>query len=227
MQKSELFRISFAGKPLKCVSPMHANSLLEKVYSGSSGEHKRGRKPYQKLLDLGYYWPSMEADATHHSRKCYPCQVHGDAIHAPVVELHGINTLWPFHILAFDLIGPINPSFKGYILILVATKCFTKWVEAIALKKATGPTMANFIKENIIYRFGIPKRILSNNGTTFINASVRELLAFYDVDHVKSIPYYPKGNGQAKATNKTLLKVLSRMVHEDSKIWSDALPVAL
>ena len=227
MQGSELFRISFAGKPLKCVSPTHANSLLEEVHGGSSGEHEEGRKLYQKLLDLGYYWPSMEVDDTHHARKCYPCQVHGNAIHAPAVGLYSINTPWPFQTWAFDMIGPINPSSKGYIWILAATECFTKWVEAIPLKKAISPTVANFIKENIICRFGIPKRILSNNVTPFINTSVRELLTLYDVDHVKSIPYYPKGNGQAEATNKTLLKVLSRMVHEDTKMWSDALPVAL
>ena len=87
--------------------------------------------------------------------------------------------------------------------------------------------MANFIKENIICRCGIPRRILSDNGTPFINTSVRELLALYDVDHVKSTLYYPKSNGQAKATNKTLFKVLSKMVHEDSKMWSDALSVTL
>ena len=81
-----------------------------------------------------------------------------------------------------------------------------KWVEAIPLKNATGPVVANFIKKNIICRFGIPKRILSNNGTLFINSNVRELLALYDVDHVKSSPYYPKGNDQVEATNKTLLK---------------------
>ena len=125
------------------------------------------------------------------------------------------------------MIGLINLSFKGYTWILATTKCFTKWVEAIPLKKATGPTMANFMKENIICRFGIPRRILLDNGTFFIKTSVRESLALYDVDHVKSTPYYPKGNGQAKATNKTLLKVLSKMVHEDTKMWSDALPVAL
>ena len=62
MYGSELIRISFVGKPLKCVSPTHANSLLEEVHGGSSGEHEGGRKLYQKLLDLGYYcqvWRQM------------------------------------------------------------------------------------------------------------------------------------------------------------------------
>ena len=227
MNGDDLFRVSFAGKSLKCISPADIHPLLEEVHGGSSGEHEGGRKLYQKLLDIGYYWPTMEADAVNHARKCYSCQIHGNAIHAPAVELHSITTPWPFHTWAFDLIGPINPPSKGYIWILAATECFTKWVEAISLKNATGPAVANFIKENIICRFGIPKRILSDNGTPFINSNVRELLALYDVDHVKSSPYYPKGNGQAEATNKTLLKILSRMVHEEPKLWCEALPVAL
>ncbi|XP_059654467.1 uncharacterized protein LOC132301208 [Cornus florida] len=54
--------------------------------------------------------------------------------------------------------------------ILVATEVYTKWVEAIALSTATGQVVENFIKENIICRFGIPRVILSDNGTPFINS---------------------------------------------------------
>ncbi|XP_021297798.1 uncharacterized protein K02A2.6-like [Herrania umbratica] len=128
---------------------------------------------------------------------------------------------------AFDLVGLINPPSKGYTWILAVRECFTKWVEDISLQNVIGSTVANFIKENIICRFGIPRRIFSDNGTPFINASVRELLALYNVDHVKFTLYYSKENGQAEATNKTSLKIISRMVHEKLKMWHDALPVAL
>ena len=36
--------------------------------------------------------------------------------------------------------------------------------------------MANFTKENIIVRFGVPHRILSDNGTPFVNRDVRKML---------------------------------------------------
>ena len=42
-----------------------------------------------------------------------------------------------------------------------------------------------------------------------------------------STPYYPKGNGQAEATNKTLLKILSRTLNDFPKLWSQQLPLAL
>jgi len=42
-----------------------------------------------------------------------------------------------------------------------------------------GGVVANFIKENIIVRFGVPQRIISDNGTLFVNKEVRKMLEFY------------------------------------------------
>ena len=56
-----------------------------------------------------------------------------------------------------DLIGKIHPTTsKGHNFILVAIDNFTKWVEAVPLKKAEQNDVIKFIKEQIIYRFGIP-----------------------------------------------------------------------
>ncbi|XP_075665914.1 uncharacterized protein LOC142635678 [Castanea sativa] len=119
-----------------------------------------------------------------------------------------------------DLIGPINPPSKGHIWILVATEYFTKWVEVVSLKKATGPVVANFIREHIICRFGIPHKIVTDNGTPFVNKNVRKLLDHRHIKDRKSTPYYPQGNGQAKATNRVLLRILSKMVHEYEGGWT-------
>ena len=109
------------------------------------------------------------------------------------------------------MVGPVNPPSRGYIWILVATEYFTKWAEAVPLRKATGGVVANFIKENIIVRFGVPHRIISDNGTPFVNSDVRKMLEFYEVKHHRSSPYYPQGNRQADATNKILIKIISKM----------------
>ena len=71
----------------------------------------------------------------------------------------------------------------------MAIEYFTKWVEVIPLHKATGGVMANFIKENIIVRFGVPQRIISDNGTPFVNREVRKMLEFYQVKYHQSSPY--------------------------------------
>uniref|UniRef100_A0A2N9HSJ2 Integrase catalytic domain-containing protein n=1 Tax=Fagus sylvatica TaxID=28930 RepID=A0A2N9HSJ2_FAGSY len=130
---------------------------------------------------------------------------------------------WPFHTWGLDLIGPINPSSGGYIWILVATEYFSKWVEAIPLRKATGAAVANFIREHIITRFDIPHKIISDNDTPFVNKNVREVLEHYRIKHRRSTPYYPQGNGQAEATNRMLLCILSKMVFYYGKGWSSHL----
>lgn len=63
-----------------------------------------------------------------------------------------------------------------------------KWVKAVALKLATRLVVANFIQNNIFSRFGIPKRILSDNWTPFINSYVLELCEEYEVDHISWPP---------------------------------------
>lgn len=50
--------------------------------------------------------------------------------------------------------------------------------------------MASFVQDNIICRVVVPKHILSDNCTPFVNSYVRELSEQYGIDLVKSNPYY-------------------------------------
>jgi len=56
-----------------------------------------------------------------------------------------------------DVVGPINPlSSNGYRFILDITDYFSKWAEAIPLKKVKTSDVIKFIKHHVIYRFGVP-----------------------------------------------------------------------
>ena len=153
-------------------------------------------------------------------KTCHACQVLGDVIHTHPNVLQDMTTPWPFNIWRLDLIRPINPPSNSNIWILTATEYFTKWVEAIPLKKATGAALANFIQKHIITRFKIPRRFISDNGTPFINKDMKNLTEAYHIKHGRSIPYYPQGNCQAKATNRVILKILKKMKHEYGGKWS-------
>ena len=88
------------------------------------------------------------------------------------------------------------------------------------MKKVTGAAMANFIREHIITQFGIFRRLISDNRTPFINKDMKNLTEAYHIKHGRSIPYYPQGNCQAKATNRVILKILKKMKHEYGGKWS-------
>jgi len=87
--------------------------------------------------------------------------------------------------------------------------------------------MANFIREHIITRFGIPRRLISDNEISFINKEMKNLTKAYYIKHGRSTPYYPQGNGQVEAINRVMLKILKKMKHEYRGKWSDHLADAL
>ena len=99
--------------------------------------------------------------------------------------------------------------------------------EAIPLKKAYSETVAMFIMEHIICRFGIPKRILTENGTPFMGKEVDKLLDAYKIYHGTSTRYYPQGNGKVEAFNKIIIKILRKTIHEYVEKWHEFLPLAL
>ena len=82
------------------------------------------------------------------------------------------------------------------------------------MKKATRAVVANFIRSHIITRFGILRRLISDNETLFINKDMKGLIEAYHIKHKRSTPYYPQGNGQVEATNRVMLKILKKMKHE-------------
>jgi ribonuclease HI len=167
-----LFRKGFHGEPLRCLGLAESQIIMKEIHGGKCEDHQGRKKLHQQLLISGYFWPSMKRDAAEFVKSCHTCQVHSNLIHTHPTSLQNMTTPWPFHTWGLDLIGPINPPSNGCIWILVATEYFTKWVEAIPLKKATGAAVVNFIREHIMCRFGIPHRIISDNGTPFINKDV-------------------------------------------------------
>jgi len=193
LQNEILFKKGYNGDPLRCLGPREARAVVKEVHSNDCGSHLGKRRLYKQLLQFGYYWPTMKMDSKKLVKTCHSCQVLGDAIHTHPIVLQDMTK-----------------SSNGHIWILVATEYFTKWIEAIPLKKATGATVENFIQEHNITRFGIPKRLISDNRTPFINKDMKNLTKAYYIKHGRSTSYYPQGNGQVKATNRVILKILEK-----------------
>ena len=73
-----------------------------------------------------------------------------------------------------DLIGPF-PKGKGQVkFVIIAIDYLTKWVEAEPLATITEKRTTDFIKKNIICRYGVPYIIITNYGRQFNNNNFRE-----------------------------------------------------
>jgi hypothetical protein len=105
----------------------------------------------------------MLEDCFKYYKGCQDYQRFGAIQMAPADLLHQIIKPWPFRGWGMDMIVQINPpTSKGHKWLLAATDYFTKWVESIPMKNVTTRDVVNFIKEHIIYRFGIPQTITTD-----------------------------------------------------------------
>ena len=82
----------------------------------------------------------------------------------------------PFEKWALDFVGPINPTSKKKRYILLCTDYVTKWEEAKAIPRATEQVVVDFLHEDIFTRFGIPREIVTDQGTQFTSHLVTVLV---------------------------------------------------
>ena len=98
----------------------------------------------------------------------------------------------PFPAVGADFIGKFKDnSSNGYSWILTATDYFTKWVEAIPTKKATDVVVMDFLEDRIITKFGVPARIITDNGPCFNSSDMSSFCFKYGILLSHSSNYYP------------------------------------
>jgi len=74
--------------------------------------------------------------------------------------------------------------------------------------------MIDFVKEHIVYRFGIPQTITTDQGTMFTPGEFDEFAINMGIKILNSSPYYAQANRQAKASNKGIIKLIKRNIDE-------------
>jgi hypothetical protein len=86
------------------------------------------------------------------------------------------------------VVGPLLKNTKGYLYILAAIYYFSKWAEAAVLKEVKKETVVNFIQINIIYRYRMPRHIITDNEKEFYNTTMNKLCAQFDfIFHLSNI----------------------------------------
>src|ERR1044072_6426462 len=145
-------------------------------------------------------------------------------VHVPLSPLNVLTSPWSFSMWGIDMIKKIEPTASnGHRFILVAIDYFTKWVEAASYANVTRQVVVRFIKNNLICRYGVPSKIITDNGSNLNNKIMKELCEEFKIEHHNSSPYRPTMNGAVEASNKNVKKIVQKMVIT-YKDWHEMLP---
>jgi hypothetical protein len=186
-----------------------------------------GIKKTFALLQTLFWWPRMFKDVQQYVQECETCQKRNSPVHRCVTGASFIAT-HPMELLCWDIMGPLPPSRTGNKYILVIVDVFSRYAEAFPMKDATSETLAEILWREFMCRYGIPKRIHSDQGRNFNAVVLKRVFEFWNIKHSTSVPYFPQSNGIVERLNKTIQDIISKTLDKkEMGSWDAHLPAAM
>jgi len=116
---------------------------------------------------------------------------------------------------AVDIIGPLPRSKVGFVYILAIKDLFTKWVECRALRAANGRKIQEALEDLVLSRWNTPKFLLTDNGTEFVNQTIRAFTHEYGITHTT---VSPRANSMERV-NWVLKTMIIAFLDRDHRDW--------
>ena len=165
----------------------------------------------------------MRSDITNYLKSCIQCQRYKPTNLKPAGLMQTVASNQRFEVIAIDLVGPLPKSSEGYQWIFVVEDLCSRWVELFALKEATAQNCALTLLNEVLLRYGLPRRIHSDNGCQFISALMQKLTFVLGIKQTFTPVYHPEAN-PVKRKNRHIKTQLSILAGNDHTNWNLNLP---
>jgi ribonuclease HI len=189
-----LFRQGANGMMMKCISREEGIELLEDVHKAIYRSHLSWHSIIDKAFRHGFYWPTVKDDAMEVIKKCRDCQFYQKQTMKHVNPLPPIDVSCPFTVWGINIVGILPRAPDGFRYLFVGVDTFTKWMEVVPVVNITQDAAVKFL-HSIIYRFGMPRRVLTDNGTQFKGAKFARCCVEFGIEHQPSSAVHPQTNG--------------------------------
>lgn len=104
------------------------------------------------------------------------------------IPLQPLISLEPFDMLGMVFIGPIDPQLGKKRYIIVCIDYLTKWAEIKAMKIQTEDKVAEFLRENVFYKFGYTREVATDQGDQFTSHLIESLLRKHGLMDENALP---------------------------------------
>jgi transposase InsO family protein len=129
-----------------------------------------------------------------------------------------------------DILGPFPRAVGGYRYLYITIDKFTKWLEVTPVVKINKQSAFKFIK-SIVSRFGVPNRIITDNGSQFTSGAFQEYCEDLGIQIYYASLAHSESNDQVERAKEEILKGLNTRIYDGlkkhGKKWTDEVPCAL
>lgn len=202
----------------KVLSDCH-DSLVAGGHSGYSGTLSK--------VSGRYYFPYMRSYVEKYVQKCVTCQK-GKLYKGPRYGyLSPISGGQLFTKWGCDIVRPLPRSHRGNQYLIAASEYKSRYGVAGPVPCATRYEVADFWLEEIIYKFGAPKYLVTDRGSQYMSETLTHLNALMAIKHVPSTAYTPWADGLTESCNKDLVNKISYFVNQRQDDWDGYVSAAV
>ena len=196
-------------------------------YHGLPISGHMGVQKTSNIIRGKYYWKGMGKDVERWIKSCLVCKLRKTPRNAHADPGIVTDAPHPWHTIAIDIVSPKVETAEGYTKILSIIDLFSRWVLAIPLKKANARQVSRALFKEVFCIFGKPKKIISDNGSEFLNGHVESMLKRWDIKTIFTGGYQPQANPVERYhrfLNSTMTMLCSSFPDDD---WTEYLPAAV
>jgi hypothetical protein len=156
------------------------------------------------------YWPGMSRDIENRVMSCEVCRKYSRNNFKEPLKPHEVPE-YPWQKIGCDLFEYNGNKF------LITIDYFSKYVEVFKVNNITAETVIRVLK-NIFGRLGIPKTLVSDNGTQYAGFLFEEFAKKWNFQHVTSSPQYSKSNGIVERAIQTVKNIIKKCIESRTEL---------
>ncbi|CAK1543112.1 unnamed protein product [Leptosia nina] len=200
-------------------SPSEVPKILRENHDIPIAGHLGSNRMFNRIREQ-YYWKNMRSEIETYVKNCIPCQTNKALrkINRAPMQITTTSTT-AFERLSLDIVGPLPESGTAKIkYILTLQDDLTKYSVAYPIRSTTAEETSECLI-HFISLFGIPKTILTDQGTNFTAEMFKETCKFLKIKQLWSSPYHPQTQGALERSHSTLKEYLKSYICENQNNW--------
>ncbi|GFX07993.1 retrovirus-related Pol polyprotein from transposon opus [Trichonephila clavipes] len=170
-----------------------------------------------------YVWSDIKKQVREWAKACIRCQKCKVSRHTKSKLGEFEQPDERFSVAHIDLIGKLPPS-EGMQYCLTCIGRFSCWMEAIPIPEITAEIVGRAFYEKWICRFGVPAKLVIDQGRQFEAELFRSISAICGAKVAHTTSFHPQCNGKVERLHRTLKGAIK--AHNNIR-WTESLPTVL
>ena len=160
----------------------------------------------------------MAPQVKEHFGKCHPCITF--KAKQPKAPLANIVATHPLELVYLNYTC-LEPGKGLEENVLVVTDHFTQYTQAYVTRSQTTQTTTRTLWDKFIVHYGLPEKILSDQGRNFESQLVADLCMLMGTQKIQTSVYHPQTNSQCERFKSTLIGMLGTLPPEKKSEWKN------